>query len=223
MWFVVSAESPRLVEQTMDQIADQAGLTVYRFPKAYEFYVGLFLELGEEGEVATVSRSRGESTAEYALSSIDRDLVVACQDGLPVIPEPYAEIARQVSLTEEDLHVRLRRLLRHGVVRRIGAIPNHYRLGLRANSMTVWNIVDERAVALGERVGALPFVSHCYLRPRYPGVWEYNLFAMVHGPDRGSVERKRARIRELLGPHLLDEDSLYSTEILKKSGLRLAA
>jgi hypothetical protein len=32
--------------------------------------------------------------------------------------------------------------------------------------MTVWDVDDDRVDALGEAVGRLPFVSHCYRRPR---------------------------------------------------------
>ena len=75
---------------------------------------------------------------------------------------------------------------------------------------------------LGARVGALDFVSHCYLRPRARPVWPYNLFAMVHGSTRDAVETKRARIAALLGPACRASDTLYSKRILKKTGLRLA-
>ena len=52
-------------------------------------------------------------------------------------------------------------------------------------------------------------------------MWPYNLFAMVHGRDRGEVEQKRASIAELIGPCCRRSDVLYSTRILKKTGLRL--
>jgi DNA-binding Lrp family transcriptional regulator len=109
------------------------------------------------------------------------------------------------------------------MIRRIGAVPNHYRLGLRGNGMTVWDVPDELAADLGEQVGALDFVSHSYLRPRYPGIWPYNLFAMVHGHDRAEVVTKAERVAEVLGPHCRARDILFSTEVLKKTGLRLAA
>jgi DNA-binding Lrp family transcriptional regulator len=114
-------------------------------------------------------------------------------------------------------------MLRSGAVRRIGAVPNHYRLGLRGNAMSVWDVPDEEAEALGERVGALDFVSHCYLRPRRLPVWPYNLFAMVHGRDRVEVKEKAALIAELLGDACRRQALLFSTEVLKKTGLRWAA
>ena len=80
---------------------------------------------------------------------------------------------------------------------------------------------DARASDFGRRIGALDFVTHCYLRPRAP-VWRYNLFAMLHGTSRQEVEEKRAIIRKMLGDACSACDILYSTRILKKTGLRLA-
>ncbi len=156
-----------------------------------------------------------------SIDSIDRVLIEALQTGLPLVPAPYAEVADRLGLTEVELTDRLAALKTAGVIRRIAAAPNHYRLGMTANGMTVWDVADTRVAELGARVGALPFVTHCYERPRALPDWPFNLFAMVHGETRDEVEAKRAQIRELLGEALRGDDILYSTRILKKTGLRL--
>jgi DNA-binding Lrp family transcriptional regulator len=117
----------------------------------------------------------------------------------------------------------MQRMLDRGVIRRIGAVPNHYRLGLHANGMSVWDVDDEHLLELGSRVGRLDFVSHSYERPRHPPLWPYNLFAMIHGHDREEVKQKQAQVAELLGPHCRHNDVLFSTRILKKTGLRFVA
>jgi DNA-binding Lrp family transcriptional regulator len=155
------------------------------------------------------------------LDATDRAIVEATQSGLPLAPAPYAEIGRALGIPEAEVIDRLGALLARGVIRRIGAAPNHYAFGMTANGMTVWDVDDTRAGALGEKVGALDFVSHCYLRPRALPDWPYNLFAMVHGSNRDEVESKRAQIAALLGPDCRSSDILYSTRILKKTGLRL--
>jgi hypothetical protein len=45
---------------------------------------------------------------------------------------------------------------------------------------------------------------------------------MVHGRAREEVEKKAAEIRALLGGSCRTSDILYSTRILKKTGLRLS-
>ena len=80
---------------------------------------------------------------------------------------------------------------------------------------------SDDAVRVGELIGALDFVSHCYLRPRHPPRWPYNLFAMVHGRTRDEVMAKVSRIAGMIGEAVRGHDVLFSTRILKKTGLRL--
>ncbi len=155
------------------------------------------------------------------LDRTDRDIVAALQEGLPLVAEPYAQVAADLGMDEAVLIRRLDAMKARGVIRRIAAAPNHYRLGMTANGMTVWDVEDSQVTELGALVGALPFVTHCYERPRALPDWPYNLFAMVHGATRDEVEEKRARIAALLGGACRAHDILYSTRILKKTGLRL--
>lgn len=155
------------------------------------------------------------------LDAVDRRIIKATQGGLPLVRRPYHAVAESLGLPPDEVMARLRRMLAAGIVRRIAAVPNHYRLGYTANGMTVWDVADDAVCEIGPRIGALPFVSHCYERPRHPPVWRYNLFAMVHGRSRSEVEIKTTEIAELIGERVRAHDILYSTRILKKTGLRL--
>jgi len=163
------------------------------------------------------------SSAPRQLDAVDRQLIAATQQGLPLVARPYAELAGRLGLAEAEVQRRLRDMLDSGVIRRLGAVPNHYALGTVANGMSVWDVDDGAVARLGPAIGALPFVSHCYRRPRHLPEWPYNLFAMVHGRDRTEVVDKVAAIAELLGAAARGHDILYSTRILKKTGLRIAA
>ena len=162
-----------------------------------------------------------EATPEAMMDEIDRRIVVATQSGLPLESQPYHAVARQVGISADEVMARMRRMLETGMIRRIGVVPNHYALGYKANGMTVWDVPDERVDELGEQVGALDFVSHCYHRPRHLPDWPYNFFAMVHGHDRGEVEELARQIAELIGAADHGHEILYSTRILKKTGLRI--
>jgi DNA-binding Lrp family transcriptional regulator len=155
------------------------------------------------------------------LDAIDRALIVATQGGLPLVARPYQAIGEQVSIAGDEVIRRLQAMLDSGIIRRIGAVPNHYAIGWTANGMTVWDVVDERVDELGARVGALDFVTHCYRRPRALPDWPYNLFAMVHGASRMEVTEKAAEIAALLGSNCRASEVLFSTRILKKTGLRI--
>lgn len=156
------------------------------------------------------------------IDAIDRRILQASAPGLPLVEHPYAELAQWLGLTEAEVLDRVARLQDHGVIRRVAVAPNHYALGMLANGMSVWDVDDAQAERLGEKVGALPFVSHCYLRPRARPAWPYNMFAMIHGATRAEVEEKRAEVATILGPALAASDILYSTRILKKTGMRLS-
>lgn len=154
------------------------------------------------------------------IDATDRALIAATAGGLPVVPAPFAAVADALGLTEADVIARFARLQARGIVRRIALAPNHYRLGMVANGMTVWDVDDAEISRLGQEVGALPYVTHCYRRPRALPDWPYNLFAMVHGKNRTEVDDKRQGIAAILGPACQASDVLFSTRILKKTGMR---
>jgi DNA-binding Lrp family transcriptional regulator len=156
-----------------------------------------------------------------ALSDFDRRLIAATQSGLPLVARPYEAVGAMLGVAGEAVRERLAQMIDEGLVRRIGAVPNHYRLGYSANGMTVWDVDDAQVDALGERVAGLPGVSHCYRRPRELPRWPYNLYAMLHGRSREAVEAQRREIRSLLGAASRADEVLYSTAILKKTGLRI--
>jgi len=157
------------------------------------------------------------------IDETDRRIVAATQEGLPLTARPYSVVAERLGLTGDDVIKRLKRMLADGIIRRIGAVPNHYALGFKGNGMAVWDVPDEHVRECGRLIGALEFVSHCYRRPRHLPLWPYNLFTMVHGRDHDEVNDKVGRIHAMLGANDRGHTVLFSTRILKKTGLRISA
>ncbi|MBF0214099.1 MAG: Lrp/AsnC family transcriptional regulator [Magnetococcales bacterium] len=223
MWFVVATERKDQVSGVLARIAALTGLEVFDLPKIEEYRLGFQLQVGEDGGIDTrpmVDGTVEESPEEGPPDSLDRGVIAATQAGLPLVPEPYSVVAESLGVTVEDLLDRMNRMMRRGWIRRIGVATNHYRLGLRGNGMSVWNVPDERVSGLGRRLAGLDCVTHCYRRPRHLPDWPYNLFVMVHGPDRGSVEEKIGLLQTVLGADDCGHMVLHSTRILKKTGLR---
>lgn len=158
---------------------------------------------------------------QFTLTAFDRELIRATQKALPRTPQPYHALAAQLNAPVIQVMERLQWMLDNGVIRRIAVVPNHYALGYKHNGMTVWNVPDVEVDRLGAQVGALPFVTHCYRRPRHLPLWEYNLFAMVHGKTQSVVDAQIAEIAALLGEFNLGHEVLFSTKILKKTGLQI--
>ncbi len=230
MWFVLATETPVEIAQVLASIEKTTGLTVYNFPKQQEFYIGLWLHLSADGKHTTVPVKNqtdiqvdNTMADECNLDDTDRKVISVTQTGIAIERSPYQKIANNIGLTQQDVIQRLNHMLSCGVIRRIGAVPNHYRLGLTANGMTVWDVDDSQLVKLGNIIGQLDFVSHCYQRPRHMPLWRYNLFAMVHGHSKDEVNEKVKQIETLLGENCKAHETLFSSAILKKTGLRLAA
>ncbi len=154
-------------------------------------------------------------------SELDRKLIVATQEGLPLTPKPYHQLAEQLNVTADEVMARMQRMQDAGVIRRIAVVPDHYKLGYTLNGMTVWDVPDDMIQELGRKLGSMGFVSHCYQRPRHLPDWPYNLFAMVHGRTQEEVDEHIQAIVELLGEHNRGNEVLFSKRILKKTGLRI--
>ncbi len=158
----------------------------------------------------------------WQMDETDRKIIKATQEGLPLVAAPYEAVGDEIGLSGDEVRQRLNAMLKAGVIRRIGAVPNHYALGYTANGMSTWDVPDEKVKEIGEKIGALDFVSHCYERPRHQPIWNYNLFAMVHGKDKETCMKRVEMIARMLGEDDRGHEVLFSSKILKKTGLRIA-
>lgn len=157
-----------------------------------------------------------------ALSDDERAVLAAIQDGLPLEPEPYRVVGDRIGMSEARVMELITSMLAEGKIKRIGAVPDHYALGITANGMSVWDVPDELAGDVGRRLGAREEITHCYKRPRQPG-WPYNIFGMVHARSRDEVIATVERIAQELGLARYPHDVLFSTRLLKKRGTRVRA
>jgi DNA-binding Lrp family transcriptional regulator len=238
VWFVVSvADHPDpdkdgddRVEEVLAEIEAATGQETYNLPKLQEFHVGAtFLVDGPvpDGDVDLSGLAPAvEPSDRSTLTPDERDLVVEIQGGLPITETPYADVAAAIDADVEWVVETIERFRREGKVRRVGVIPNHYALGYTENGMTVWDVPEDVLDEVGPVVADLEFVTHCYERPRHAGVWEYNFFAMTHGRTEAESERRVAQVRETMADYWDvgsdDWDTLFSTRILKKTGIRIA-
>lgn len=157
-----------------------------------------------------------------ALGATDRQILAAIQDGLPLCRRPFDEVARGIGLDEAEVIERLRVMRETGVIKRLGLIVRHHELGYRANAMTVWDVPDEGVGEIGRRLKTLSFVTLCYRRPRQPPVWPYNLFCMIHGRDRATVEAQVEEASRAAGLEDRPRAILFSKRRFKQHGARFA-
>ncbi len=152
------------------------------------------------------------------MDEIDKKLLKSTQDGIPIVSEPFKQIAKELALPEEEVLRRLDNLLKDGVIRRFGASIGHRAIGITANAMCTWNVPDEKVETSGAIMAGFPEVTHCYERPRFPD-WRFNLFTMIHAYSRDECEKIAREISIATG--IKDYSILFSEREFKKTGVRL--
>ncbi len=152
------------------------------------------------------------------MDSIDREILKITQDGIPLVSEPFNQIAKELGVSEERLLNRLHDMVKKGVIRRFGASIGHRAIGITANAMCTWNVPEENVEEIGAIMAGFPEVTHCYERPRYPD-WKFNLFTMIHAYSRGECEKIARQISISTG--IKDYAILFSEKEFKKTGVRL--
>jgi DNA-binding Lrp family transcriptional regulator len=128
------------------------------------------------------------------MRDLSREVLADLQGGLPLVPEPFAEVAFRLGVPQEEVLACLRELGEQGVLRRFGARVDQRRVGLTVNAMVGWKVPNMDIETVGQIMAADPEVTHCYERTTVPGRWEHNLFTVLHQTDRESLDRRLAAL-----------------------------
>jgi len=152
------------------------------------------------------------------IEPIDLELIITVQEGLPITSRPYALIAEQLNLDEAEVIARLSKLKQQGLIKRLGVIVKHRRLGYQSNAMVVFNIPDALINQMGQRISQFQFINLCYQRPRHGEQWPYNLFCMIHGKSREKVLQQLSYLIESCALENYAHDILFSRRCFKQRG-----
>ncbi|MCF7971073.1 MAG: AsnC family transcriptional regulator [Methylococcaceae bacterium] len=152
------------------------------------------------------------------IEAIDLQLIVAVQQGLPIASRPYALIAEQLDLDEAEVIERLSKLKQQGLIKRLGVIVKHRRLGYQSNAMVVFNIPDALVKQMGQQISQFQFINLCYQRPRHGEQWPYNLFCMIHGKSREKVLQQLSYLIANCALEDYAHDILFSRRCFKQRG-----
>ncbi len=114
-------------------------------------------------------RSRKHGAA-VPLDDLDRKLLNLMQGSFPLAPRPYAEVAREAGITEEQAMTRVQQLLDDRIIRQVTPIYDTRALGY--DSMLVAAKVDaENPWVPAKIINSHPGVSHNYLRNHEFNMW----------------------------------------------------
>ncbi len=104
------------------------------------------------------------------MQNIDRHVINALQNGVPLCPSPYQAAASTLALDEADLLTRIASLLEEGALTRFGPLYNADRMG-GANVLAAMRVPVERFDAVAEQVNAHPEIAHNYARDHDLNMW----------------------------------------------------
>ncbi len=150
-------------------------------------------------------------------NDFDMALISFLQAGIPIEADPYREISEKLGLSRQEIISRIKKLHEDRIIRRVGASIVPSKLGYEANGMVVCEVSSDKISQIGEYVASLKEITHCYERKTIPNIWNYNLFFMIHGLSRSSVEEYVSNLMKKLG--INNFEILFSVKELKKTSV----
>lgn len=219
LWFTLAVPPGKDVREEIDRLAERAGVDDWLdLPALRTFKLRTHFRLQDSDAEQQIERSGDPGHNGRAFTPADIPLVRALQRDLAIAPNPFAEAAERLNVSEKELLDRARELERAGIMRRFGAVLRHRQVGYTANGMACWVVPEAQVEAVGSEAAGFPQVSHCYQRPAYPPRWPYTLFTMTHGQARDEVSSVVAAIAQQTG--IEEYQVLYSTREFKKERVR---
>jgi DNA-binding Lrp family transcriptional regulator len=220
MWFTLAIPPDASMKEELDRMASLEGVVKYRLLPTLKMYkIGVKLDMvnGDADKPAPTDDVRELSTERLEITERDKEFVRELQKDLPVVQEPFREMAENLGITTGELFAKAKEYEKSGLMRRYAAILRHRDAGFVANGMVVWSVPDARVDEVGFKLAAFPQVSHCYRRPVYPD-WKYNVFSMVHARSLAAAEKMAAEMSREIG--VGDYKILFSSREFKKERVK---
>jgi len=219
VWFTLALPPAADIDTELENLSRAAGAeAAFSLPAIKVFKLAAYFAIDDDGQNAPAShRGAVHPAGRVELSSTERLLINALQQDLPLVPAPFTAMAGHAGISVEQFLAGCRALQQRGVIRRFSAMVNHNHIGFTANAMTCWSCPPEITDIAGQKLASLKEVSHCYERETNP-LWQYNLFAMIHGRSREACETIADNVSSETG--LTDCVVLYSTREFKKTRVK---
>lgn len=104
------------------------------------------------------------------LSEADRRVVNALLGGFPLVERPFAQVAADLGLDEDELIAAVTRLREDGLLTRFGPMYDAVALG-GAFSLCAMAVPEDRFAEVAALVNAMPEVAHNYRREHAFNMW----------------------------------------------------
>ena len=220
MWFTLAVPPYGEMKRDLDRLASLDGVIKYRLLPTLKLYkIGVRLDMVNDDteKPKPIDEVKQLNPKKIEITENDKHFIRELQKDLKVIPEPFKEMAENLSITTTELFSKAKEYEKNGVMRRFAAILRHRDAGFSANGMVVWQVPDEKIDEIGYKLAAFPQVSHCYRRPVYSD-WQFNLFSMIHARTLEAAEKIAVEMSEIV--EIKDYRILFSSREFKKERVK---
>ncbi len=217
IWFTITLPSGTSLEEEIKSLAGAAKADSYlMLPTIKLFKIGVNFDMtGEDNSsFKFFSHDDFKSDDEIRVSDFEKGLIRELQKDLEITREPFKNSSEVLNISQGELIGAINKFIAEKKMRRFACVLYHQKAGFSYNIMGIWKSKTGDVEKNGRLMSAVKEVSHCYQRPIYPGLWEYNIFTMIHSKSKEDALRVMKDISNLTG--IKDYDSLESVKEFKK-------
>ena len=127
------------------------------------------------------------------MDELDRKIINVLQSGFPLTKEPYAEVAAQLGITENELITRLQSLLDNKILSRFGPMYDAQKMG-GSFSLVALRVPEENFDAVTEVVNSYSEVAHNYQRDH-----DFNMWYVIATETPGQIGEVNRDIEQRTG------------------------
>jgi DNA-binding Lrp family transcriptional regulator len=221
LWFTLAISVAGDMEAEVRKLGNSINSeTTLNLPAIKTFKIGVYFapggrnsDLSSPAKRCTLSLAPGDDNK---LSAVDRAVINALQQDLPLIERPFDVIAAKLPMDADKFLSRCQTLWQRGIMRRFSASINQYRLGYISNALLCWQVPSDMVDKIGKKIATFPEVSHCYER-QTNRLWPHNLFAMLHAHSNENCHAVIDKICKQTGLNRNEMLLLFSTKEVKKT------
>ena len=218
MWFTVSAPTDTQRVALIRQIRKAAGITKYLdLATITVFKINARFALDPNAPQIRLGVSdRSDKIGKTVCGRIDRQILAALAAPLDNSDRPLLAIATRLGCTEYAVSRLIASAKEKKLIRRFGAVLDHYKIGLKTNALVAWQVRRADIESVAKFMSRVPNISHCYWRKAQPG-WPYTIYTMMHTPDRRQCRAILTLILRSIGHTIESIKVLFTVRELKKT------
>ena len=141
------------------------------------------------------------------MDATDKAILNRIQSDFPISSQPYAIIADEFSISEDEVISRVQQLKSDGIIRRVGGNFVPGKLGY-VSTLCAGKVPDDKIDMFAKEVNRYTGVTHNYIREN-----DYNVWFTFIAPSRELIDQYLSEISEKTG--VTDIINLPATHVFK--------